>query len=142
MSASKPRNPWRVILTQNGIQLAEVEHTSEAKAFQHVRAALQAGADTAKVMQWADGRWRQLVALRNRAGGGSDVTARHPATRIAAVRRHGPPVSDVEREAATALLVDLLAAAARHGVTADDLGRYVDLPAACLAVTVAKTRRG
>lgn len=55
---SKPRKPWRVILTQGGIQLAEVDHTSEAKAFTHVRMALGSGADTAKVMQWADGhRW-------------------------------------------------------------------------------------
>jgi hypothetical protein len=64
MTASKPRKPWRVILTQNGIQLAEVEHTSEAKAFQHVRAALQVGADTAKVMQWADGRWWHFETVR------------------------------------------------------------------------------
>jgi hypothetical protein len=55
--ATKPREPWRVILTQGGIQLAEVPHTSEAKAFAHVRAALRSGADTAKVMQWEDGRW-------------------------------------------------------------------------------------
>lgn len=55
--AAKPREPWRVILTQGGIQLAEVGHTSEAKAFAHVRAALRSGADTAKVMQWEGGRW-------------------------------------------------------------------------------------
>lgn len=54
---SKPRKPWRVIPTQNGVTLAEVEHTSEAKAFEHVRTALRAGADTAKVMQWSEGRW-------------------------------------------------------------------------------------
>ena len=54
---SEPREPWRVILTQGGIQLAEVPHTSEAKAFAHVRSALRAGADTAKVMQWEGGRW-------------------------------------------------------------------------------------
>jgi hypothetical protein len=55
--STKPREPWRVILTQNEIQLAEVPHTSEAKAFAHVRAALRSGADTAKVMQWEGGRW-------------------------------------------------------------------------------------
>jgi hypothetical protein len=55
--STKPREPWRVILTQNEIQLAEVPHTSEAKAFEHVRAALRSGADTAKVMQWEGGRW-------------------------------------------------------------------------------------
>jgi hypothetical protein len=37
--------------------LVEIEHTSEKKAFEHARMALGSGADTAKVMQWADGRW-------------------------------------------------------------------------------------
>lgn len=60
--STKPREPWRVILTQNGIQLVEVPHTSEAKAFAHVRAALRSGADTAKVMQWEGG---PLVAFRD-----------------------------------------------------------------------------
>ena len=54
---TKPRKPWRVILTQNGIQLVEVDHTSEAKAFEQVRMGLRSGADTAKVMQWEGGRW-------------------------------------------------------------------------------------
>ncbi|MGW1784886.1 hypothetical protein ACWCQQ_38150 [Streptomyces sp. NPDC002143] len=54
---TKPRKPWRVILTQNGIQLAEAEHTSEAKAYAHVHAALRSGADKARVMQWEGGRW-------------------------------------------------------------------------------------
>jgi hypothetical protein len=55
---SRPREPWRVIVTQNGTQLAEVPHTSEAKAYAHVRMALRSGAaDTAKVMQWSEGRW-------------------------------------------------------------------------------------
>ncbi|MEU5496202.1 hypothetical protein [Streptomyces griseofuscus] len=54
---AKPRKPWRVVLTQNGIQLVAIEHTSEKKAFEHVRAALGSGADTAKVMQWSEGRW-------------------------------------------------------------------------------------
>lgn len=54
---AKPRKLWRVILTQNGIQLAEVEHTSKAKAFKHVQMALCSGADTARVMQSEGGRW-------------------------------------------------------------------------------------
>lgn len=54
---TRPRNPWRVILTQNGTKLPETGHTSEAKAYAHVRAALQAGADTAKVMKWENGTW-------------------------------------------------------------------------------------
>ena len=56
--SAKPRKPWRVILTQNGVQLAEIDHTSENKAYQHVRAALGAGADTARVEKWEDGLWR------------------------------------------------------------------------------------
>jgi hypothetical protein len=54
---TKPREPWRVILTQGGIQLVEIGHTSEAKAFAHVRTGLRSGADTAQVMKWEGGRW-------------------------------------------------------------------------------------
>lgn len=54
---AKPREPWRVILTQGGVQLAEIGHTSEAKAFSHIRTGLRSGADTTKVMKWEDGRW-------------------------------------------------------------------------------------
>ena len=61
---SRPRKPWRVILTQNGIQLAEVDHTSEAKAFEHVRMALRSGADTAKVLLWENGRWGHFETMR------------------------------------------------------------------------------
>jgi hypothetical protein len=60
---TKPRKPWRVILTQNGVQLAEVDHTSEAKAFAHVRTALGAGADTARVEQWENGRWLHFETM-------------------------------------------------------------------------------
>ncbi|MFJ2110606.1 hypothetical protein ACIOEX_01535 [Streptomyces sp. NPDC087850] len=60
---SKPRKPWRVILTQGRIQLVEVEHSSEAKAYEHVRAALRSGADTARIMQWEDGRWRHFETV-------------------------------------------------------------------------------
>lgn len=62
--ATKPRHPWRVILTQNGIQLVEIEHTSEAKAFAHARIGLRSDADTAKVMQWSDGRWWHFETVR------------------------------------------------------------------------------
>ncbi|MFF5404611.1 hypothetical protein ACFY8K_16780 [Streptomyces misionensis] len=60
---TKPRKPWRVILTQNGIQLVEIEHTSEKKAYEHVRAGLRSGADTARVEQWEGGRWRHFETL-------------------------------------------------------------------------------
>lgn len=54
---TKPRKPWRVILTQNGTQTADVPLTSEAKTYAHVRDALRSGDDTAKIMKWEDGRW-------------------------------------------------------------------------------------
>lgn len=63
-----------------------------------------------------------------------------PAERVAAVRRAGGPVTDEQRAAATALLTDLLEAAARHDVTLDDLDYAVDLPGGCLDVVLAKTR--
>lgn len=60
---------------------------------------------------------------------------RTPAERIAAVRRRGP-ISDEQREAATALLMDLLAAAGRHGFTLADFDWIADLPGCCLDVTL------
>ncbi|MGW5711574.1 hypothetical protein [Streptomyces olivaceus] len=55
---AKPRKPWRVILTGPDVH-AESDHTSEAKAYALIRAALggDSPADTAKVMQWEGGRW-------------------------------------------------------------------------------------
>lgn len=65
VGTAKPREPWRVILLQDGTQLVDVPHTSQAKAFQHVRTGLQAGgADTAKVMQWESGRWQLFETVR------------------------------------------------------------------------------
>lgn len=63
-----------------------------------------------------------------------------PAERVAAIRRGGDPITEEEREQATALLVDLLAAAERHGVTLEDLDWVTDLPGACLDVTRSKRR--
>ncbi|MFM9635962.1 hypothetical protein [Streptomyces turgidiscabies] len=61
---AKPRKPWRVILTGPDVR-ATSDHTSEAKAFTLVRAALGADspADTARVEQWADGRWRWFETM-------------------------------------------------------------------------------
>lgn len=61
---TRPRKPWRVTLTQNGVRLAEIVHTSENKAYEHVRAALRAGADTARVECWEDGGWRHFDTMR------------------------------------------------------------------------------
>jgi hypothetical protein len=55
---TKPRKPWRVILTQRGVKLVEIDHTSEKKAFEHVRASLRSGADAARVEHWEGGLWR------------------------------------------------------------------------------------
>lgn len=59
-TTSRPRKPWRVILTGPHGHAGETSHTSEAKAYEHVRTALRdpaTNADTAKVMQWTEGRW-------------------------------------------------------------------------------------
>lgn len=56
--ATKPRKPWRVIVTGPDVR-AESGHTSEAKAYALVRAALggDSPADTARIEQWEGGRW-------------------------------------------------------------------------------------
>lgn len=66
---------------------------------------------------------------------------RTPADRVAAIHRYGDPVTEQQRDAATALLADLLAAAEKHGVTLADLDHAVDLPGACVDVILAKTRQ-
>lgn len=60
------------------------------------------------------------------------------ADRIAAVSRATAPTEE-QAAAAEALLADMLAAAARHGVTLADLDWVTDLPGAC--VDVVKSRR-
>lgn len=57
-----------------------------------------------------------------------------PSARIAAVHRYGPPITDEQLVAATALLTDLLATAAVHGVTLADFDGVVDLPGGCVDV--------
>lgn len=60
---------------------------------------------------------------------------RTTADRIAAIARHGPdPITDNQRERATALLDSLLAAAAEHSATLADFDWTVDLPGACIDV--------
>lgn len=71
----------------------------------------------------------------------TDRKGRTPAERVAAVHRYGDPITEEQREAAAALLVDILAAAEKHGVTLDDFDDVVDLPGGCLDVVLAKTRR-
>jgi hypothetical protein len=66
---------------------------------------------------------------------------RTPADAIAAVHRHGEPITNGQRADATALLVDLLTAAERHGVTFEDFGWVTDLPGACVDVTLARARK-
>lgn len=56
---SRPSKPWRVTLSGPAF-LSETEHTSEAKAYDHLRTELtrpDSKALTARVMQWSDGRW-------------------------------------------------------------------------------------
>ncbi|MFD3520428.1 hypothetical protein [Streptomyces sp. NPDC058653] len=58
MTARKPRKPWRVTIIGPDIR-AESAHTSEAKAYELVRAALggDSPATKARVEQWENGRW-------------------------------------------------------------------------------------
>jgi hypothetical protein len=71
----------------------------------------------------------------------TDGKGRTLADRVAAVPRHGDPITEQQRAAATALLADLLAAAERHGVSLDDFDWTIDLPGGCLDVIVSKTRK-
>ena len=62
----------------------------------------------------------------------TDRHGRTPAERISAVQRYGDPMTDQERNEATALLEDLLTTAARHGITLEDFDGVVDLPGGCV----------
>lgn len=55
---SRPRKPWRVILTGPDVR-AESSHTSENAAYSLIRATLggDSPATKARVEQWTDGRW-------------------------------------------------------------------------------------
>ncbi|MBU3863784.1 hypothetical protein KN815_06715 [Streptomyces sp. 4503] len=64
-----------------------------------------------------------------------------PADRVAAVHRCGDPVTAAQRAVATGLLVDMLNAAERHGVTLADFDAVVDLPGGCLDVVLSKRGR-
>lgn len=96
---------------------------------------------------WADAVVDELLtdaehraAAQTRVRRAFDSKGRLPADRVAEVHRHGDPVTDEQRAAATALLVDLLAAAERHGVTLADFDWAIDLPGGCLDAILAKTR--
>lgn len=58
MTARRPSKPWKVILTGPDVT-AESQHTSEAKTYTFIRAALGPGspATKARVEHWEDGRW-------------------------------------------------------------------------------------
>ncbi|WP_063735806.1 hypothetical protein [Streptomyces sp. RTd22] len=63
------------------------------------------------------------------------------ADRIGTVHRFGDPVTEAQRATATALLVDVLKAAERHGVTLKDFDAVVDLPGGCLDVVLSRGHR-
>jgi hypothetical protein len=70
------------------------------------------------------------------------LLARHAAERVEAVRRGGDAHITGEQYAdASRLLLALLQAAEPFGVTLADFDWVVDLPSACLDVTLAKNRR-
>lgn len=59
MPTKKRRNSWRVTITGPDVNDTS-NHTSEAKAYELVRAALggDSPAESARVECWEDGRWR------------------------------------------------------------------------------------
>ncbi len=96
---------------------------------------------------WADRVIDELLTDQERAHAVAtgvalpDAKGRTLADRVAAIGRGGPPVTSEERAAAVALLAELLAGAAKYGVTLDDFDWTVDLPGGCLDVVRAKNRR-
>jgi hypothetical protein len=56
--ASRPRKPWRLILTGTGDPV-ESDHTSERKTYDQIREVFSESgpASSAKIMQWEGGRW-------------------------------------------------------------------------------------
>ncbi|KJY26434.1 hypothetical protein [Streptomyces sp. NRRL S-495] len=71
----------------------------------------------------------------------TDAKGRGTWTRIAEVQRGGDPITTQQRIDAAALLDDLLAAAAKHDITLDDLDWTIDLPGGCIDVITAKARK-
>lgn len=67
--------------------------------------------------------------------------ARTTTDRIAAVERHGDPITPQERADALSLLDDLLATAERHGVTLEDFDWVTGLPDACVDVIRSRARK-
>jgi hypothetical protein len=63
------------------------------------------------------------------------------ADRLALIERGGRPITFQQRYDAERLLSDLLAAAAKHGITLADFDSAIDLPAGCLDVIRAKDNR-
>lgn len=59
MATRKPRKPWRAIITGPDVK-ATSDHTSEAKAYVFVRAALggDSPAEQARIEFWESGEWR------------------------------------------------------------------------------------
>ncbi|MFI2354689.1 hypothetical protein ACH5AG_08380 [Streptomyces anulatus] len=64
MATRKPRNPWRVIITGPDVN-ATSDHTSEAKAYALIRAALggDSPAEKVRVEYWESGEWRWFEAV-------------------------------------------------------------------------------
>lgn len=71
----------------------------------------------------------------------ADRHGRTAAERVADVMRHGDPITEDQRAEATALLVDMLDAAERHGFRLDHFDWVSDLPGACVDVVTAEAAR-
>ncbi|MFG2919568.1 hypothetical protein ACGF0D_42715 [Kitasatospora sp. NPDC048298] len=71
----------------------------------------------------------------------TDSKGRSTWQRIAAVQRGGDPITAQHRADAAALLDDVLAIAAKHGVTLDDFDWVDDLPGTCIDVISTRDAR-
>lgn len=70
-----------------------------------------------------------------------DRHGRSTGERVAAIHRHGDPVTDAQHADATRLLDAMLDAAQEHGATLSDFDGVVDLPGGCLDVILSRTIR-
>ncbi|MFF5424417.1 MULTISPECIES: hypothetical protein [unclassified Streptomyces] len=88
--------------------------------------------------EWADRVIDELLteaetrhAVDTAVRGMTDAKGRTLAQRITAVRRGGTPPTAAELDAAHDLLVLLLTASAKYGLTLDDWDQVADLPGTC-----------
>lgn len=68
----------------------------------------------------------------------TDRRGRSTGERVSEIHRHGGPILEEERVAATRLLDSILDAASDHGATLNDFDGVVDLPGGCVDVILSR----